>query len=300
MNTQILQRKGISIERLLLLCEISRKGGIRAAVGEDSARQSLASRQMKELSEYVGTDLLRRSGRSVELTDAGKELAGMSADFFHRLESFLADVQHRPELFKLGIGDSIFQWLILPNMKRFRQTFSNIELIPYGYPSGEIVRKVKSGELDAGIVRAQSFGSETFVVEEIGKIKYKLFIPEQLHVKIGRRNTSGLISTLPFCTLTGDGEYARSMKSFFAAFNGQSSLNCSSMIQMYNAVQTGEYAAILPEKSEWGFAAGTVQGITLPELAAFAHPIVLIYRSDVRKVPAKMHALDFFKKIAGA
>ena len=118
MNGIVFENKGFSLERLQLLCDVARLGGIRAAVGDDPVRQSLASRQLKELSEYANTKLTKRVGRGIEVTREGSELANIGNEFFSKMSAFLQRTHNRPIDFRLGVGDSIFQWQILPNMKQ--------------------------------------------------------------------------------------------------------------------------------------------------------------------------------------
>lgn len=293
MDSSILLKKGISIERLYLFCEILHAGGIRAAVGEDPAKQSLASRQMRELSDYVGGALWKRNGRSLEFTETGKKLAQISTEFFNRFESFLRETQGLPETFYLGIGDSIFQWFILPHMKKFKARFPHTELIPCSYQTSQILRKTNARELDAGIVRTSAIPRGQFITEPVGEIKYNLFIPKELYKNRGRGNLNQFIKDLPFCNLTGRGEYARTMRKFITAFHGQCVLNCFSMIQMYSAVRTGQYVAVLPERSKIGFNADETLHFILPELSAFTRPITMIYKKEVTANPSKKSVLDF-------
>ena len=106
----IFQKKGLSLEKLNLLCKIARSGGIWAAVGDDPSAQSLASRQMKELSEYVGIPLFKHVGRTLELTEQGRRLQRISEDFLGSLENYINNMRNVPNSFKLGVGDAIFQW----------------------------------------------------------------------------------------------------------------------------------------------------------------------------------------------
>ena len=89
MNNIVFEHKGLSLERLRLLCDVARMGGIRAAVGDDPARQSLASRQLKELSEYANTELTKRVGRGIEVTQDGTELVNIGNEFFSKMSAFL-------------------------------------------------------------------------------------------------------------------------------------------------------------------------------------------------------------------
>jgi len=293
MYEAIKKNKGLSIERLLLLCEVARAGGIKAAVGDDTTRQSLASRQLKELSAYAGTELCHKCGRSLEMTDHGKALAQIGNKFFGELESFLRSTYGMPKRFNLGIGDSLFQWQLLPKMTAFERLFPNTQLIPFSYSATEIIRKVDARILDAGLIRRSALTSGTTLsVEPIGDIKYRLFIPTNLHPS-NKYQSLPEIHTLPFCTLTGDGEYAHAMDTFLAAFNGRPALNCSSMTQMYAAVQSGQYAAILPANALTGLSSTTTKNYTLPELAPFTRQIALIYKPDVKEDTGNSSILKF-------
>ena len=296
MYEYVLENKGISLERLHLLCEVTRLHGIKAAVGDDPVRQSLASRQLKELSEYTGTDLYRRSGRTIEMTEAGQLLSEIGNDFFRKLESFLHTVRNLPQKFSLGVGDSIFQWQILPKMKSFAQILPKTQLISYSYSTADIIQKVESRTLDAGIVRKSAVHQQDLICETIGEIRYRLFVPLNLNKDTSTRNIIPSISQLPFCTLTGDGEYAKAMSTFLSAFNGTFAFNCSSMTQMYAAVQSGQYAAILPEKASTGLSSSVVKAYTLPELTPFTRQIALVYKHDIASDENKAAVIDFLRK----
>ena len=296
MYEYVLENKGISLERLRLLCEVARAGGIKAAIGDDPTRQSLASRQLRELSEYAGVELCYRNGRTLELTEAGHALTNISNDFFRSLESFLRSSRNLPTKFTLGVGDSIFQWQILPKMKSFEQRFKKIQLVSYSYSSSEIVRRVENRALDAGIVRKTAVHQTDLVCETIGEIQYRLFIPLGLIKKQQKRGLMPSISEVHFCTLTGDGEYAKAMTTFLSAFNGIPALNCSSMTQMYAAVQSGQYAAVLPTSAKAGLPTSMARAYTLPELTPFSRQIALIYKHDITIDETKNNIIKFLRK----
>ena len=296
MYEYVLENKGLSVERLHLLCEVARAGGIKAAVGDDPTRQSLASRQLKELSEYVGAELCRRSGRSLEMTTAGHTLTDIGNDFFQKLESFLRSTRNLPDKFSLGVGDSIFQWQILPKMKTFEQCFPTIQLVSYSYSANEIIQKVEGRTLDAGIVRRTAVHQPDLICESIGEIQYRLFIPPRLTKKPTKQSLAPSINDIPFCTLTGDGEYAKAMTTFLSAFGGIPALNCSSMTQMYAAVQSGQYAAVLPANAEAGISRTTAKAYTLPELTPFTKEVALVYRHETSTDTKKIEIIEFLRK----
>ena len=292
MNEIIFAQKGFSLDRLMLLCKVAHSGGIRAAVGDDPVRQSLASRQLKELSDYANVELTHRVGRGLEVTNAGKELADIGNEFFTKMEAFLQRSHNLPVDFKLGVGDSIFQWQLLPKMKTFESNFKNINLISYSYSANEIIKAVETRSLDAGIVRRTALFDTNLIAKHIGEIRYKLFIPRQM-CKSTKRNHPPPIQGIPFCTLTGDGEYAKAMTRFLSAFSGTSALNCSSMTQMFAAVQSSQYAAILPANAQLSMPEPATRAFTLPELAPFTRQISLIFKKDLKDSAEKSAVLGF-------
>ena len=104
--------KGLSVERLLLLCEVDKAGGIKAAVGDDTTRQSLASRQLKELGAYAGADLCRKVGRTIEMTNQGKQLSEIGNSFFHALA----------RLFTFDAALTFFTAIISHRRKKLRES----------------------------------------------------------------------------------------------------------------------------------------------------------------------------------
>lgn len=301
MFEQILKNKGISLERLMLLCKISHSGGIKAAVGDDPARQSLASRQIKELSDCVGLELCRRSGRTLEMTERGQALVDISTDFFRQLELFLSNARGLPQKFNLGVGDAIFQWQILPVMSNFHKIHSTSHIIPHSYNSTEIVKRTESGELDAGIVRLTAITSDSRLHSEtLGETSYRLFIPTRLIASTGSQPLPLQINRIPFCSLTGNGTYTQVLNQFLKTYNGRVSLFCSSMIQMHAAVLSGQFAAVLPESAEIGFPDGSTTILTLPELTTFTRQLALICREETLSDPERRQIIvaltDAFKK----
>jgi DNA-binding transcriptional LysR family regulator len=70
----------MELRRLRLLHELSRRGTVGAVAAALSYSPSSVSVQLAELEREAGTKLLRRVGRNVELTSAGRRLAVYAAD----------------------------------------------------------------------------------------------------------------------------------------------------------------------------------------------------------------------------
>ena len=63
---------GFTIERLRTFCRIAEAGSISLAAKGDLTRQSQFSRQVKELEEFFGTKLVERAGKTIRLTEDGR------------------------------------------------------------------------------------------------------------------------------------------------------------------------------------------------------------------------------------
>ena len=88
----------MELRRLRLLHELSRRGTVASVAQALSYSPSSVSVQLAELEREAGTRLLRRVGRNVELTPAGRRLAA------HARDALAADEAIRAEL--AGISDA--------------------------------------------------------------------------------------------------------------------------------------------------------------------------------------------------
>ena len=85
---QLINQRGLSIDRLVTLCDIADKGNIRAATGDNAARQGQYSRQIKELEEFLEIELLDRESRPSGVTKEGKELSELSRNYLSAIQPF--------------------------------------------------------------------------------------------------------------------------------------------------------------------------------------------------------------------
>ena len=65
---------------------------------------------------------------------------------------------------------------------------------------------------------------------------------------------------------------------------------------MYAAVQSGQYAAVLPANAEAGISQSTARAYTLPELTPFTRQIALVYKRETSIDPPKAEVLSFLRK----
>ena len=83
---------------LPMLVAVARTGSVTAAAAELGVPQPTASRSLARLSELVGAPLLRREGRGVVLTEAGRRLAEVAQDGLALIRAGLTEVQQARDL----------------------------------------------------------------------------------------------------------------------------------------------------------------------------------------------------------
>src|SRR6187431_2782436 len=128
MFVSLLSRGGLSYDRLLNFCRIAEAGGISKAADGDAAKQSLYSRQLRELEEFFGVELKRRHGKGLVITDAGRRLAQLARAHLLGLEDFKRETARIPKRLSIASGNSILEWVLLPKIAELRKALPDTTL----------------------------------------------------------------------------------------------------------------------------------------------------------------------------
>ena len=121
MFAQLLREGGLSFDRLQSFCLVAQAGGVTKAAKGEANKQTLYSRQIKELEEFFGTELVRRKGRGIELTPAGERLNKVAREYFAALLDFKSECKGLPVEIVIGAGESIIRWVLLPRLAEIRK-----------------------------------------------------------------------------------------------------------------------------------------------------------------------------------
>jgi DNA-binding transcriptional LysR family regulator len=140
--------------------------------GRAAARLAIAqpalSRQIQQLEQELGTPLLRRTQRRVELLPAGALLLERSRAIQQEVARTLADVRRTGtgELGKLTLGflHSSTYGLLPTVIRRFRQLYPGIELELHEMPITAQLSALVRGTIDLGLLRVQSAPPELEIV----------------------------------------------------------------------------------------------------------------------------------------
>ena len=150
----------MELRHLRYFVAIADHGGVRHAADRLNVAQPAVSRQIKDLEAELGFDLLKREGRGVVLTDAGKAFAEEARAVLAQTASAIDKAQRVAR----GAGGSLKVGLLenaswagpLPKaLNRFARRHPDIQLevVPLG--SVAQIDAVRDGRLDAGFVYRQ-------------------------------------------------------------------------------------------------------------------------------------------------
>lgn len=298
--TDLLSQSGLSLERLQSFCLVAAAGGVTKAAKGDAARQSQFSRQIKELEEFFGAELLRRSGRGVVLTAAGQSLHALAREQFAALGDFKAACGSEPVRLTLAAGDSWLHWMVMARLAEWPGRLPEVRLRLLNWSTLEIVGGLTEGTLDFGLVRADAVPAHLGSAA-LGRLAYALFVPRQLASSAagGRLDAKGM-GRLPLVTLEGEGffrrELARLARRAKVALGVR--LEVASFPLAARAVRTGAFAAVLPEVARGEFAADEVSELALPWLKPLARPMALAWNPRLAGVrPAMLKAVPVLQEL---
>ena len=244
MFAELLSQRGLSLDRLQSFCLVAQAGGVTKAAKGDPAKQSLFSRQVKELEEFFGAELMRRKGRGIVLTAAGERLNVLARECFASLLDFKSGCKGLPVEIVIGAGESIIDWVLMPRLGEVRTKLPNVRFKFLNLATNEVVRRLADGVVDFGVVRKDAVARPLQSVS-LGVMGYSLFVPEGLR---GAGTGTKALEALPLATLEGDGSFRKEL-SAIARKNRlelKIEVECASFPLVARAVGTGSVGAILP------------------------------------------------------
>lgn len=297
----LLQQGGLSLDRLQSFCLVAEAGGVTKAAKGEPARQSLFSRQIKELEEFFGVELIRRTGRGVTLTAAGRRLHTLAREQLAGLQDFKQECAGARQELTLAAGDSVIQWVLLPKLAEIQSRLPAVRLRVLNLTSAEVASGLAEGTIDLGIVRKGAAGK--LQCATLGKVEFSLFIPRRL---LGGRSANELslaeIARLPMATLEGVGEFrselSRVERKRKVEFNF--ALELSSFPLVAKAVQGGACAAILPSLARDEFRSGNIVELQPDWLRPLGREMVLAWNPRLVRIrSAVAKAIPVISSVCG-
>lgn len=287
MNEELFSRGGLSIDRLRALVAVADAGGIARAAPRDPIRQSQLSRQIGELEELFGCQLVQRAGRSIALTDVGRELAAVSRAMISGLVDVARAAAASPVPLSLGAGDSVLHWWVLPRLGQVLARVPGVELSLVALSQPELLQRVADARLDLALVRGEPpLGLER---RRVGRLSFALFVP--------RRLATAPLAELPWALQHSEPALNEPLARVLARSGGPAArLHCETFPQVCRAVAAGRFAGLLPE-----LAAGELRDarvLSLPRSLPPPADVYLVWRP--RTTRARARAAHFSEALGEA
>lgn len=172
---------------------IARAGHMTRAARELGISQPALSAMLKKLEGEVGAPLFNRTGRGVELTEAGQVFLSHADDAIRRAEAGVRAVRQLAGLeagsIRIGGGATATTYLLPPVVSRVRKRHPGLRFYVREAGSTAVAGAVLSGELDLGIVTlpiAQSSGKQDLLTLPLVEDELRLVLPPG-HRLLGRR-----------------------------------------------------------------------------------------------------------------
>jgi len=246
MSKSLLSRKGVSLERLGSLLEVAQAGGIMAAAQGDPNRQSLYSRQIRELEKAIGASLLDRTITPHQLTPRGAMLEQIFREFAKGFGELVAEAADESPAVRVGAGESVIEWLLLPALGGsaakgdFRFVFRNLT-------SRAAAQAVRTGRVDIGVLTKHHLPGDVGTAD---LHRYGVAVVGRADQIARNRSISWEdLNGLPLAVLEGHGSLRNRIEALCHGANRSPriTLECTSYPQVLTACDQHGFVAVVPE-----------------------------------------------------
>ena len=209
MDIQQLLSRGFSLEKLNSFLKVARAESITAAADGSQSRRSLMSRQISELEKTLGAELFYRNKKKLVLTEFGRSFALTTATYFNEIEDLLSVENKERRILKIGAGGSIFEALVFPKLKKLQEQFPKTQFDFVSRSTNGILEAIKTGELDAGIVRSD-IPSSGFRNYDFGALEFICVARKDFHKLVDTWSLRQFLDRAPIAIISGNGRFVSS------------------------------------------------------------------------------------------
>lgn len=163
------------------------------AASQLGVTQPALSAMLKKLELEVGTPLVHRAGRGIELTDAGRVFLSHAEDAIRSSDNAVRSVRQlmglEHGLISVGGGATAITYLLPPVVSEIRRKHPGLRFYVREAASRAVAQSVLSGELDLGIVTlpVELPGSDDLVRVPLVADELRLIVPPD-HALSGKRS----------------------------------------------------------------------------------------------------------------
>jgi DNA-binding transcriptional LysR family regulator len=176
----------LDVVRLRVLAAVARHGSVTAAARALNYAQPSVSHHLARLEAETGARLVERSGRGIQLTDAGRLLAGRAEEILGRLDAaeheLAAHVGQREERIRLAGFPSALATVVPAATAWLRASCPGVELLLAEAEPQTALRLLRGGRADVALVfRYLRGGTPTAGADEEGT-RARLLLDEPVHL----------------------------------------------------------------------------------------------------------------------
>lgn len=276
-SNSLLSRRGVSLERLRTLVMVADKGCIAAAAGKPNlTAQSQFSRQLKELETCFECKLTERRGRTLSLTSAGLKLAAIAREHFLALERFVSESGGKGLTIRIGAGESILNWLLIPALDRIQKADITTKWQLFNLQAEDIQNRLMDQRIDFGIMRSLSSAQRLKSVK-LGFLDTVMFVPRALLQ--GMRLSPSILPQLPLALLEGTSRIREAIEQSCRKRKGVPRVvfECTSAVQIASLVASAQAAGPLPTIARHLFDGEKVAEMPLGTILEKDKPLLFVW-----------------------
>src|ERR1700691_1583550 len=148
--------KGMNLKDLKYLVALADTGHFGKAAERTFVSQPTLSAQLKKLEDYLGVKWVERQPKNVQLTEVGKQVVVRARRMLNEGDEIIALARNNTDPFagklKLALIPTIGPYLLPRVMPKLRKALPNLSLMLYEYQTESLLKKLRDGEIDLGIM----------------------------------------------------------------------------------------------------------------------------------------------------
>ncbi|WP_458863588.1 LysR family transcriptional regulator [Acidaminobacterium chupaoyuni] len=208
----------IKLEHYRVFVSVAQTTSFSKAAAELFMTQSAVSQSIKNLENALGTTLFLRGSKGVQLTAEGHMLYEYADNALSLLENGCKQLERLRKLeageLRIGVGDTISRYFLLPALERFHQKYPKIRLKIFNRVSRDTAELLKAGKIDLAFVNLP-MQDETIESREILTIHDIFVAGDAFSFLKGRALSPGEIAALPLVLLESKSNSRRVVEDSF-------------------------------------------------------------------------------------
>lgn len=247
---------------------IAESGSLKKASKKALVGQPQLTKSVKILEEVLQKNLLIRTSKGVALTKEGNELYKYAKEIINKVNEIEILIKSNNQKItgkvKVGTYDSIARYFFPEFLKYFKLSLPKIEVYLETGRSDSIYEKVKSTELDVGVVVLPSPVGKALQYNKIYTDSFGLFRSPSLPPELKNN-----LIYFPY--------EKNETKSAIKRFNFIESIKCDNLETVKNLTEQGLGVGLIPHRVAW-------EGVLSKKLIEFNHPKISSNQFDYHDI----------------